>query len=182
MRILLFALLGTSAMAQASVEDVWLSIGPGLMVAEGSESYEDFLVAVSVQAARGLWTARLGYAESGSPAYDFSGAFAFASTETGAFAPDSRPTEYRTFVLAAGPRTGTGPLNAAVLVGPALTWGDTFEDGAYRRFGLGATAQISAQVVGPLWTGLEANGVLNSGASHAGLGFFVRIDLQRAPR
>ncbi|MGB3543937.1 hypothetical protein [Rubrivirga sp.] len=183
MRWLLLALIATSATAQTSVDDVWISFAPGVFVADETESFEDFLSTIALQASRGRWTGRLAYAESGAFQFDFSGAFSFVTTgEQSATVVDVRPTDYRSLVVAAGPRTGPGPFTASILVGPALTWGDTFESRSYRRVGVGVTAQAGAQVVGPVWAGLEANGIVNSGASHAGVGGVLRIDLRRAPR
>lgn len=181
MRALLFALLATTPAVAQTLDDLWLTVSPGLLLAEDAGTNDEFTFGLAAQAARGGWKVRLGAMESAGYLIDF-GSPALARTE-GAHAvtaEDAQWYSYQTFSLAAGPRAQTGPLMLSILAGPAWTTDPQGEQSALGVVGVGqAYLQLGG---GAVWLGGELTGVVNSGASHLGAGAGLRIDLRRAAR
>ncbi len=179
MRALLLLLLIPAATAQSAPQDVWLSVTAGPLLA--SNSNDVVVAALGLQAARGPWTARVAYAESGGYGVDFSGAFARVEGAS-AGSPSDAVLAHRSVVLAAGPRWGRGPTTLALTGGPALSWGDRAETGAFSGVGAGLAWQAQLQLGGAVWLGTEVSGVAAPAGSFAVVGGTLRVDLVRAPR
>ncbi|WP_412062211.1 hypothetical protein [Rubrivirga sp. IMCC45206] len=188
MRALLVAVaLTLGASAQPAPVDAWLSLGVGPVLAQQAGPENDFYLAVAAHLVEGPWVARLSYAEVDRVRLDFSGAFAGA--RAGAEPPDIggrpfAPDRFQTLAVGLGRASLRDRTALAATVGPSVTWG---EDGArgydgYVRAGVSLTGQGAVRVVGPLWAGVEAAGTMASGASHAGGGLVLRVDLARRER